>query len=81
MSWKPKFLFLLVTSVPAFTGYPVNLSHMEVITGVTYAWALYFLIATTCILMVMGKQFYANATAISAMITMPVRAPNAVNGA
>ena len=72
MSWKPRFLFLLVTSVPAFTGYPVNLSHVEVIAGVTYAWALYFLIANTCILMVMGKQFYTNAAAISAMITMPV---------
>jgi hypothetical protein len=58
--------------VPAFSGYPVTLFDAEILSGITYGWILYFLVANVFILLVTGKRFFANALSLAALISMPV---------
>ena len=72
MNWKPKFIILVIVSVPAFSGYPVALFDTEILSGITYGWIVYFMVANVFILMLTGKRFYANALSLAALISMPV---------
>jgi hypothetical protein len=72
MNWKAKFFILLILAVPAFTGYPVASFDAEIFSGITYGWALYFLIVNGSIAAIIGKQLFPNAIAIAALIALPV---------
>lgn len=72
MNWKLKFYLFVILSVPAFSGYPLNLVDSEIISGVTTGWFLYFLLINLSILVVHGKQFFENTIAIAALISLPV---------
>jgi hypothetical protein len=72
MHWKLKLIFFVILSVPAFSGYPLNLLDTEIISGITRGWFLYFLLINTSILVVNGKQFFENTVAIAALISLPV---------
>ncbi len=72
MSWKLKLAILMIVGVPAFTGYPLVLFKAEVLAGITYGWAVYFLAANAVMLAVTGRRFFPNAIAIAALVAMPV---------
>jgi hypothetical protein len=72
MNWKLKFSLLIFISVPAFSGYPVSLVDVEIISGIAYGWVLYFLVVNSFILTITGKRFFVNALAVAALISMPV---------
>ena len=72
MHWKLKIILFLILSVPAFSGYPLNLIDSEIISGITKGWFVYFLIINSSILVVNGKRFFENTLAIAALISLPV---------
>ena len=72
MNWKTRFFLLVVVSIPAFTGYPVNALDFSVIPGVTWGWLGYFLTANTLILLVLGPSHFSNTVSVSALVTLPV---------
>ncbi len=72
MNWKLKFSLLIFISMPAFSGYPVSLVDVEIISGIAYGWVLYFLVVNSFILTITGKRFFVNALAVAALISMPV---------
>jgi hypothetical protein len=72
MNWKAKFFVLLILAVPAFTGYPIASFDAEILSGITYGWVLYFLIVNTSIAAIIGRQFFPNAVAIAALMSMSV---------
>lgn len=72
MKWKLKLLFLAILSVPAFSGYPLTLFEVEIISGLSYGWLFYFFVVNSFILILTGKRFFANAIAIAALISTPV---------
>jgi hypothetical protein len=72
MNWKLKFCFILILSVPSFTGYPVNLVDSEVLSGITYGWILYFFVVNSSILILNGPRFFENIVAVAALISLPV---------
>jgi len=72
MNWKLKFFLFVILSVPAFSGYPLNLVDSEIIPGITKGWFLYFLLINSSVLAVNGKRFFENTVAIAALISLPV---------
>ena len=72
MHWKLKLILFVTLSIPAFTGYPINLVDSEIISGITWGWFLYFLLINSSILVVNGKRFFENTAAIAALISLPV---------
>lgn len=72
MSWKIKFFLLAIVSIPAFIGYPVVVYDSELISGLTYGWVAYFLLANIMIAAINGVRFYGNILAVVALISMPV---------
>ncbi|MFC1489280.1 hypothetical protein ACFL6B_05490 [Thermodesulfobacteriota bacterium] len=72
MNWKIKLLLLLILSVPAFSGYPINMSGAEILPGITYGWVLYF-IATHCLIpVIIGVRHYSNILSLSALVSVSV---------
>jgi len=72
MSWKVKFIIYIILSVPAFSGFPVNLVRVEILSGITYGWVGYWIAVNGMLLLVAGPGFLANALALAVLITMPV---------
>ncbi len=72
MNWKLRLAVLMIIGLPAFTGYPVVFFKAEVVAGITYGWAAYFLVANAVVLVVTGRKFFPNAIAIAALVAMPV---------
>jgi hypothetical protein len=72
MNWKHKFILLIILSIPAFVGYPVVVFDSEIISGLTYGWAVYFFVVNTIIFAINGTRFYAGILAVAALISMPV---------
>ena len=62
----------MMIGVPAFVGYPVASFEIEIFTGITYGWVIYFLVVNAVVLIITGKQFYPNVLSIAALIVMPV---------
>jgi hypothetical protein len=72
MNWKFRLTILLIVGLPAFSGYPLTFFKAEVLAGITYGWAVYFLVANAVMLAVTGRRFFPNAIAIAALVAMPV---------
>jgi hypothetical protein len=72
MHWKLKLSLFVILSVPAFSGYPLNLVDSEIISGITKGWILYFILINSSILVVNGKRFFENTVAIASLIALPV---------
>jgi hypothetical protein len=72
MQWKLKLSLFAILSVPAFSGYPLNLLDSEIISGITKGWFLYFILINSSILVFNGKRFFENTVAIAALISLPV---------
>lgn len=72
MNWKVKFFLFVVLSIPAFSGYPLNLVDSEIISGITSGWLLYCLLINLFVLVVNGKGFFENTLAIAVLISLPV---------
>jgi hypothetical protein len=72
MTWKLKFMVLAIMSVPALTGYPLNVWPAEIVAGVSRAWVLYLLAAHAMILIVSGRRIFANVLAVASLIVLPV---------
>jgi hypothetical protein len=72
MTWKIKFLILIIISVPAFTGYPVASYEAEVLPGIAYGWVVYFMVVNGFILVITGKQFFPNVMAVAVLVAVPV---------
>jgi hypothetical protein len=72
IGWKIKFILLAIISIPAFIGYPVVLIDSELLSGLTYGWAIYFCLVHVIIPAINGTRFYANILAVAALICMPV---------
>jgi len=72
MSWKTKLLLLLTLSIPAFSGYPINMSGAEILPGITYGWVLYFITTHCLILLIIGVRHYSNILSLSALVSVSV---------
>jgi hypothetical protein len=72
MNWKTKLGCLLLLSIPAFSGYPLERLPGEVLSGLGTGWVVYWLAVNTAILLIGGWRFYANVLGVTAMITIPV---------
>lgn len=72
MSWKTKFLILIIVAVPAFIGYPVSSFESEILAGVASGWVVYFLVVNAIVFFITGKQFYPNVLTIAVLIAVPV---------
>jgi len=72
MSWKIKLLLLLILSVPAFSGYPINMSGAEILPGISYGWVFYFITVHCLILLITGVRHYSNILSLSALISVSV---------
>ena len=72
MNWKLKLCLLLLGAIPAFTGYPVNRFEVEVVAGITRAWAVYFLIANGLVRCLCGRRRYARILTAAVLVTVPV---------
>jgi len=77
MNWRIKFLLLLVTAMPAFTGYPLNQMDTLIVAGITQAWAVYFAAAHLVVVGVCGRRIYARILTAAALVTVPVVAAGA----
>lgn len=63
---------MLLGAIPAFTGYPVNRFNVEVVAGITRAWAVYFLIANGMVWGLCGHRRYARILTATVLVTVPV---------
>jgi len=72
MNWKTKLAFLLLCSIPAFTGYPLNRFGALVVDGITWAWAAYLFISHFTVLVLCGRKQYARILTAAALVTLPV---------
>jgi hypothetical protein len=72
MNWKAKFSILLIISIPAFSGFPLNLFQKDIIPGITYGWVGYWTLVYFAILLLVGGKLLANALALATLITIPV---------
>ena len=72
MNWKTKLALLLFCALPAFTGYPVSRGDTLVVAGITQAWAAYFLITNSVVLVLCGRKRYARILTATALVTLPV---------
>jgi hypothetical protein len=58
--------------VPAFTGYPVNLFKAEIISGIRWSWAVYFLTANLFAMLIIGGKYFSYILSIGSLIALPV---------
>ena len=72
MNWKIKLLWLLILSVPAFSGYPINMSGAEILPEITYGWVLYFITTHALLPMIIGVRHYSNILSLSALVSVSV---------
>jgi len=72
MNWKARFSIFLIISIPAFSGYPLDLFQADVIPGITYGWVGYWTLVYFAILLLVGGKLLANALALATLITIPV---------
>lgn len=77
MSWIIKLTILLVTAIPAFTGYPLNQADALIVAGITQAWAVYFIAAHLVVWGVGGRRKYARILTTAVLVTVPVVAAGA----
>jgi hypothetical protein len=72
MNWKIKLSLLLMFAIPAFTGYPVNRFDANVVAGITYAWAAYFIATNVLVMGLCGRRRYARIITATVLVTLPV---------
>jgi hypothetical protein len=72
MNWKFKLTLLFIVSIPAFTGYPLNLSETCIVTGVTLGWVLYLVVVHFLVMLTTGLRVYPNILSVAALVSAPV---------
>jgi hypothetical protein len=72
MQWKLKFCGLLVLAIPAFSGFPLNRWDGWVVSGVSWAWAIYCIATHAALRAALGSRIYAQIVAVSTLVTLPV---------
>ncbi len=72
MLWKHKLILLLMISIPAFSGFPLELSERHVVAGLPWTWAIYFLAVHSILPPLMKLYRYGKIVGIAALITLPV---------
>jgi hypothetical protein len=72
LDWPLNFIVMLVVGLPAFIGFPLNVMKAEILAGIRWSWAAYFVVVHVAVLQLSGRRLYANIVAVAALITMPV---------
>ncbi len=72
MPWKYKLILLLVISIPAFSGFPLELSDSFIVPGLPWTWTFYFLGVHSILPVLMNLYRYGKIIGLAALITLPV---------
>jgi hypothetical protein len=72
VKWQHRIGLLMVTAVPAFSGYPLAVAAGEILPGLTWGWGAYFAAVHLLLVLTTPKRLYGNILAASALITLPV---------
>ncbi|MBI9084141.1 MAG: hypothetical protein JEZ11_11130 [Desulfobacterales bacterium] len=70
--WRAKLALLLLTGVPAFTGYPLTIFHAAILPGLTWAWIAYGLAVNILVAVCTGRRIYGAIAAVAALVALPV---------
>jgi hypothetical protein len=70
--WRRRVLLLILTAVPALSGYPLAAAPGEILPGLTWGWGAYFAAVHLLLALTTPKRLYGNILAASALITLPV---------
>ena len=72
VNWRFKFCILLITALPAFSGWMIEDFHQIVVPGLSWSWFLYLTGVHLIILILLGIQRYGKISGIASLIMLPV---------
>jgi hypothetical protein len=75
-AFAPRWPFNLVIlggiGIPAFTGFPLGLWSAEIVTGIGWSNAVYWVVVLAMVRWLLGVRSFSNIVAVAALITLPV---------
>jgi hypothetical protein len=72
VTWRVRFSILLLTAVPAFTGWPLGFWEAWILPGVRWSPVVYLVAMHLVLLPLAGTARYQTSLAIAATVTLPV---------
>lgn len=72
LPWPYNLILLVLSAVPALSGFPLNVWPAQIVAGVGWSWTFYFSCVHLVSGLVLGRRLYGNIVALAALITLPV---------